>query len=747
MALRENRSKRHRSLITIVLVDPVDDQALDAEKVEKLRITYTQSRPETRSSSRVNAAELFNNNIKLVVVLGENMGTKKRWEVGSDDWANVVSFANKRRYKRCFDHLGWLMFGLSKMNVAQSGYGPPISLSESLQSRLEAIKAALEELDTATAVTKLLHSSLSLDQVDACLQSLQENSGVTADTPPGTITENGGGTSSRHPPSSDRYTDGAATHRSLAAIPCAVLFVAPTMLTDPSSRMISTPMIQSDGHLFCSNYAKFIHSRRNFPIKGHLLRRELQIYAARVMRMQRTALQIHRQIDVLEKTIYDLGCVAQDESSTLAPIHSLPPELLAEIFLIACEDDVIDVDVLMGKDLTSSNLLFVSKRWRAIMLDLPKGWGTQVALIFSLRHHLSGPSPTKLANRLHFLLRISHPHPFPLVLEPCHYADPLFTDPVFETLVCFSARWKSVVFRRIHLAGGRQLSIPMVSVMKLTDAMFDSSTSFSAGSLVDLRIENVNRLGYCLGIELGNLSSLILYYDVDIDIADIVDAIANCRALQNLDIQVKATNDGMIRPQRIEFSYLTKLRIVDYDNVLFDSGLFEWLAAPILETLEAVWLMAEDVCSGITFETNLSAAQQYTSSLKTLTDFHLLVIYDAYLGQISLNQLGVSLFTMDGSEGLSIEDFVGVHGEPIEETAPVMLRQVIDWTCGRWHSLSPSQFFQHMFSQVPFNSTHMSMGLLFNIATNRATREAIGLMERFITSRHYNCSTTITLGI
>ncbi|TFK16701.1 hypothetical protein FA15DRAFT_606554, partial [Coprinopsis marcescibilis] len=158
---------------------------LNREKLENLRTTYIQYQPETHSFSQApkqkgkrnastetklwHTTELFNNNLKAVMVLEENMGIENRWEPGSKEWADAALVASNHRYQRCLNRLESLivsrMFELSKMNMAQTGYKLRKHICKSLQTQSQAIKAALEKFNTAATAMKPPRSPLNWDQV------------------------------------------------------------------------------------------------------------------------------------------------------------------------------------------------------------------------------------------------------------------------------------------------------------------------------------------------------------------------------------------------------------------------------------------------------------------------------------------------------------------------------------------------------------------------------------------------------
>lgn len=271
------------------------------------------------------------------------------------------------------------------------------------------------------------------------------------------------------------------------------------------------------------------------------------------------------------------------KSATLAPIESLPNELLAHIFTLGTYSRTGPFEVLPFALLVSC----ITRRFRNIAISSPSVWSN---LVFSTSVH----SDNWCAD---IYLPRSGAHPLDITVELLGRS----TERVMDIIVPHSARWRSLSVKawtrsdlEIILKSLRDVTAPLLDKIELRCFLGDQECSWDPHqpclTLGTPALRSVRLRGLCLKCGPQSLANLTTFHfdshDSSLSYAELTNLLAASPALRTL----------VLRLPRFEATELTPINIPCLRSLTMNflsSGdtfvhLFAMIVAPALECLELI---------------------------------------------------------------------------------------------------------------------------------------------------------------
>ncbi|KAG7091894.1 hypothetical protein E1B28_008295 [Marasmius oreades] len=213
---------------------------------------------------------------------------------------------------------------------------------------------------------------------------------------------------------------------------------------------------------------------------------ELKSYEHEIHRLKATVMALESKRDWLKRSITRYR-------SLLAPIRTLPPEILTNIFALCCEENTLDIERASPVVILS----MVCAQWREIVVSTPRLWSS---LCIDFQHWDVVADRVALERMTRLFLKRSKKSPLKLVLQlPESKNRDFHTASTLDALVDTANRWRDVtLFSPWNVGPSRPIlqglrgQLPNLSSLHLNgtgpdDVKFDFFSS--CPSLHSLRIQ------------------------------------------------------------------------------------------------------------------------------------------------------------------------------------------------------------------------------------------------------------------
>ncbi|KAH6873734.1 hypothetical protein BKA70DRAFT_1450075 [Coprinopsis sp. MPI-PUGE-AT-0042] len=387
--------------------------------------------------------------------------------------------------------------------------------------------------------------------------------------------------------------------------------------------------------------------------------------------------------------------------------RTLPVELLTLIFEGACLEEKINLGVLnLRERLTILQLQQVCFQWRTISLALRHLFNWDVCLSFKPLSGSEWSSKDAMvwAMRLRWLLQQSA-SAFRFQLSSVDEVAKIKSlTHVLHVLASESHRWTEAVFGFPIDVGGN----PDINANQLAQLMFHGYMPFEIRAINLRLLKLINVYHPCLHASTSwkGITHLELYYEyMVVDMDELYLLLEITRRLQSFSCAVRLRHPGIFHPFGLALPDLCHFRLVDYRGETTASGIFDWLSAPSLTSMEYACILPLAPWNGVEIEPYVFQLETFLSAAPQLATATFCAFCHSDLGIISLKETDITLYSiaeppvfLDDDEAMLDNMYLWFR----------RLKRITSWSSKQWRSFSGHEFFTQMFNGLPLETSTCS---------------------------------------